>query len=41
MITEDWKMQSTKFHMCGMYKGYESIMDGTVTLPTADKLLKE
>ena len=30
-----------KFHMHGMYKGYDSIMDGTVTVPTADEFLKE
>ena len=27
--------------MHGMYKGYDSIMNSTVTVPTADKLLKE
>ena len=27
--------------MHGMYKGYDSIMDGTVTVPTPDELLKE
>ena len=36
---EDWQMWSTKFHMCRMYKGYDSIMDGTVTVP--NELLKE
>ena len=40
-MDEDWQMWSMKFHMDGVYKGYDSIMDGTVTLPTADKLLKE
>ena len=34
-------MLSTKFHISGMYKGYDSIMDGTVTLPTLDELLKK
>ena len=34
-------MWNTKFHMGGMYKGYDSIMDGTVTVPTADAVLKE
>ena len=38
---EDWQMWSMKFHMHGMYKGYDSIMDGTVTVPTPDELLKE
>ena len=27
--------------MHGIYKGYDSIMDGTVTVPTADAVLKE
>ena len=27
--------------MCGMYKGYDSIMDGTVTVPAADAVLEE
>ena len=36
---EDWKMWSMKFQMCGMYKGYNSIMNVTVTVPTADELL--
>ena len=36
-----WQMWSMKFHMCRMYKGYDSIMDGTLTVPTIDKLLKE
>ena len=38
---EDWQMWSMKFHMCRMYKGYNSIMDGTVTVPTLEELLKE
>ena len=38
---EDWQMWSMKFRMCGMYKGYDSIMDGTVTVPTPDAALKE
>ena len=38
---EDWQMWTTKFCMHGMYKGYDSITDGTVTIPTLDKLLKE
>ena len=38
---EDWQVWSTKFHMCAMYKGYDSTMDDTVTLPTADELFKE
>ena len=38
---KDWQMWITKFCMHGMYKGYNSIMDGTVTVPTADKLFKE
>ena len=36
-----WQMWSTKFHMHGMYKGYDCIMDHTVTVPTPDELLKE
>ena len=36
---EDWQMWSTKFHIHGKYKGYDSIMDGTVTVPTADTVL--
>ena len=38
---EVWQMWSTKFHVHGMYKGYDSIMNGTVTVPTADYFLKE
>ena len=38
---EDWQMWSMKFHVHRMYKGYDSIMDGTVTVPTPDELLKE
>ena len=38
---EDWQMWSEKFCMQRMYNGYDSIMDGTGTVPTADKLLKE
>ena len=38
---EDCQMWSMKFHMHGMYQGYDSIMDGTVTVPTADELHKE
>ena len=38
---EHWQMWRTKFHVHGMYKGYDSIMDGTVTVPTADELLKQ
>ena len=38
---KDWQMWIVKFNMCRMYKGYDSIMNGTVTVPTADELLKE
>ena len=38
---EDWQMWSMKLCMCRMYKGYDSIMNGTVTIPTADELLEE
>ena len=38
---EDWQMWSTKFCMHGMHKRHDSIMNGTVTVPTADELLKE
>ena len=38
---EDLQMWSMKLCMHGMYKGYDSIMDSTVTVPTADAVLKE
>ena len=38
---EDWQMWSMKFCMCRMYNGYGTIMDGTSTVPTIDKLLKK
>ena len=34
-------MWSVKFHTHRMYEGYGSTMNGTVTVPTADELLKE
>ena len=40
-MDEDWQMWGTIFHMHGMSKGYDSIMDGTVTVPSAEKLPKE
>ena len=38
---EDWQMWSMKFCMHRMYKGYNSILDSTLTVPTLDELLKE
>ena len=38
---EDWQTWSTKFCIHGMHKGYHSIMDGTVTVPTAYGVHKE
>ena len=37
---EDWQMWSMKFHMCGMCKGYNSVMDGTVNQENPSKYIK-